>query len=284
MFETFYNESIRNTVIAFGSLFNEIYVTRKDSAGNITSKLKVPMTYGPKEKFIRMLKEFSRLKGTDNERELGSILPRIGFNIEAINYDQERKRNTLSKRYSKNTDPNKINYQYAEVPYSIDFFLTVASRTMDDALQIVEQIIAYFTPEFTVTVNFTDMNSKVDVPIVLSAVTSEIDFEGDLSTQRSIIFNLAFTARTYVYGPVKTGKIIKKADITWWNADFDLNGGITGSTGALAKQVVSVTGPFGITSNVDDYHPYGDFVGNTTERVNTIFEYPDTLDITGATL
>lgn len=135
MFTTFYNESIRNTVIAFGSLFNEIYVTRKDSSGNITSKLKVPMTYGPKEKFIRMLGEYSQLLGTEKERDIGSLLPRIGFNIEAINYDQERKRNTLSKRYTRNTDSNRVNYEYAEVPYNIDFFATIAARTMEDTLR-----------------------------------------------------------------------------------------------------------------------------------------------------
>lgn len=283
MFTTFYNETIRNTVIAFGSLFNEIYVTRKNSSGNITSKLKVPITYGPKEKFIRMLDEYSQLHGTEKERDIGSFLPRIGFNIEAINYDQERKRNTLSKRYTRNTDSKRINYEYAEVPYNIDFFATIAARTMEDALQIVEQIIAYFTPEFTVTVNFTEARNKIDVPITLSSVTSEIDFEGDLSTQRSVIFNLAFTARTYVYGPTKSSKIIKTVDTRWINTDFDFFGEPTGTTGALARQFSSITGPSGIDSNEDDFS-VEDILGSTTERAKNLFEYPDTLNIDGATL
>ena len=100
MFETFYNETIRNTVVGFGSLFNEIYVSRKNSSGSEVSRFKVPITYGPKEKFIRMLNEYSGLKGTDNERDISTVLPRIGFNIEAINYDAERKRNTISKSQS----------------------------------------------------------------------------------------------------------------------------------------------------------------------------------------
>lgn len=283
MFETFYNESIRNTVIAFGSLFNEIYVTRKDASGNETSRLRVPITYAPKEKFYRMLKEYSRLKGTSNEREIGSILPRIGFNIEAINYDQERKRNTLSKRYTRHSESNKVNYQYAEVPYNIDFFLTIATRSMEDALQIVEQIIAYFTPEFTVTVNFTDTNQRVDVPITLSSVTTEVDYEGDLSTQRSIIFNLAFTARTYVYGPTKTSKIITTSDIRWWNADFTSTSGVTGNTGALAKQLISVTGPSGINSTIDNFSVKGVF-GSTTDMSTSLFEAYETLDHRGITL
>ena len=293
MFETFYNETIRNTVVGFGSLFNEIYVVRKDNNGNETSRFKVPITYAPKEKFIRMLDEYSSLKGTENERDISTILPRIGFNIEAVNYDAERKRNTLSKRYTASANSNQIKTEYAEVPYAIDFFLTVASRTMEDGLQILEQILAYFTPEFTVTMNFTDSRNRIDVPIVLSSVASEIDFEGDSSTQRSITFNLAFTARTYVYGPIKESKIITKVDTTFFNADFDAQGNISSSmTGgaagqhkkapALARIIAGVTGPNGITSDINDYTGVNVF-GSTTDRANSIFEYPSTLDMAGAT-
>ena len=293
MFETFYNETIRNTVVGFGSLFNEIYVVRKDNSGNETSRFKVPITYAPKEKFIRMLDEYSSLKGTDNERDISTILPRIGFNIEAINYDAERKRNTLSKRYSASSISNQIKTEYAEVPYAIDFFLTIASRTMEDGLQIIEQILAYFTPEFTVTMNFTDSRNRIDVPIILSSVASEIDFEGDTSTQRSITFNLAFTARTYVYGPIKESKIITKVDTTFFNTDFDAQGNISGSmTGgaddhkkapALARIIAGITGPSGLTSDINEYTGTNVF-GSTTDRANSIFEYPDTLDMLGATI
>ena len=282
MFDTFYNETIRNTVIGFGSLFNEIYVVRKTNSGNETSRFKVPITYAPKEKFIRMLNEYSGLKGSNNERDISTILPRIGFNIEAVNYDAERKRNTLSKRYSASSLSNQLKFEFAEVPYAIDFFLTVAARTMEDGLQIIEQILPYFTPEFTVSINFTDSRNKIDVPIVLSSVASEIDFEGDTSTQRSIIFNLAFTARTYVYGPTKQSKVITKVDTTFFNTDFDTQGNLTGATGAIARVIAGVTGPNGATSGVDEYTGTNVF-GSTTDRANSIFEYPDSLDTLGAT-
>ena len=229
-----------------------------------------------------MLNEYSGLKGTDNERDISTVLPRIGFNIEAINYDAERKRNTISKRYTANPDGSRISFEFAEVPYSIDFFLTIASRSMEDGLQIIEQILAYFTPEFTVSLNFKDSRNKIDVPITLQSVASEIDFEGDSSTQRSILFNLAFTARTYVYGPTKTSKVIKTVDTTFFNADFN-DSGVTGATGALARVIASVTGPNGRNSGITNYTETNVF-GSTSERAKSIFEYPDTLDSLGATI
>jgi hypothetical protein len=284
MFETFYNETIRNTIIAFGSLFNEIYVVRKDNSGNETERFKVPITYAPKEKFIRMLNEYSSLKGSSNERDISTIIPRIGFNIEAINYDAERKRNTLSKRYSASDSSNQLKTEYAEVPYSMDLMLTVASRTMEDGLQILEQILAYFTPEFTVSLNLTSTRTKIDIPIVLTGVATEIDFEGDSSTQRSIIFNLTFAVRTYVYGPTKTSKIITTVDTTFWDADFGITGGISGSThGGLARLIISATGPSGASSDVNTYTGIN-FFGSTTDKKNAIFEYYDTLSVTGGTL
>mgnify|MGYP003152009549 CR=1 FL=1 len=284
MFETFYNETIRNTIVAFGSLFNEIYVVRKDNSGNETSRFKVPITYAPKEKFIRMLNEYSGLKGTDNERDISTLLPRIGFNIEAMNYDAERKRNTLSQRFAASDRSNQLKMEYAEVPYSMDLMLTVASRTMEDGLQILEQILAYFTPEFTVSLNLTETRTKIDVPIVLTGVATEIDFEGDSSTQRSIIFNLTFAVRTYVYGPTKTSKIITTVDTTFFNADFGITGGISGSTqGALARLIIGATGPSGATSDINSYTGLNIF-GSTTDRENSIFEYPDTLSVTGGTM
>ena len=141
------------------------------------------------------------------------------------------KRNTVYKRYKQKTSSGEVDTQFAEVPYTVGFSLSVVSRTMDDALQIVEQIVPYFTPEFTVTLNFSDMNTKIDVPIILNSVTPEIDYEGDTSTQRSVIFNLEFTALTYVFSPVKTQKFIKRTDVTAFNAFFN-----TGPTGESLVQ------------------------------------------------
>ena len=153
---------------------------------------------------------------------------------------------------------------------------------MEDGLQIVEQILAYFTPEFTVSINFSDSRSKIDVPITLTSVATEIDYEGDTSTQRSIVFNFTFTARTYVYGPTKESKIITKVDTTFFNADFDSQG-VTGATGAFARVIASATGPTGSSLDINTYTGI-DVFGSATDRANSIFESPDTLDALGATI
>lgn len=257
MFDTFYNETLRNTVIAFGSLFNEIYVVRKNSSNEETSRFKVPITYAEKEKFIRMFDEYSKLKSLDNPRDISEILPRIGFAIETLSYDAERKRNTLSKRYLPNNDRTKIDYEYAEVPYIMDFIMTIAARSMEDGLQILEQIIAYFTPEFTVSVNFTDTRTRMDIPITLTGVSPEVDYEGTTSTQRAILLTLTFSARTYLFGPKKTGKVITTTTTNLFGSltDTDLQGvtGITTDVFGVSSVVTSPTGPSGNNSDINTY-------------------------------
>ena len=142
MFDVFYNESLRKTVVAFGSLFDEIFVQRRDKNGDTVKRVLVPITYSPKEKFIRMLNEYPLLKGDDTTVAISEVLPRMGFNLTSINYDPTRKRNTLSQRYATTDTTGVYNRQYAEVPYTLNFSLTIVTRTMDDALQIVEQILA----------------------------------------------------------------------------------------------------------------------------------------------
>ena len=164
MFTTFYNETIRKTVVAFGSLFDEIFVQRKNKSDNTVKRVLVPITYATQEKFIRMLNEFPDTKGQTDSAGIASILPRMGFSITSINYDGARKRNTVYKRFKYTDTDGTIDSQFSEVPYNISFQLAIAARTMDDALQIVEQIVPYFTPEFSISVNFTDFNTKIDIP------------------------------------------------------------------------------------------------------------------------
>ena len=273
MFETFYNESLRKTVVAFGSLFDEIYVQRRDSDGNTTKKILVPITYSPKEKFIRMLDEYPLLKGEDSDVHIGQVLPRMGFNITSINYDPTRKRNTISKRYGETDTTGVFERQYAEVPYTVNFSLAIVTRTMDDALQIVEQILAYFTPEFTITLNYTSLNAKVDLPITIQSVTPEVQYDGDTTTQRTIVFNMDFAALSYIFSPIKTQKHITKTDITNFFAFFENNESITGPTGAASRIISSITGP----SGADSLPP----VAGITQE---IFSFPNTLSITGGTL
>ena len=272
MFETFYNESLRKTVIAFGSLFNEIFVIRRDKQDNTIKKILVPITYAPKEKFLRMLEEYPLLKGKETDL-LGQILPRMGFNMTNISYDSSRKRNTISKRYEKTDEEGVYLRQFAEVPYNLDFELSLVTRTMDDALQILEQILAYFTPDFTISLNFTEINKKVDVPITISSVSPEIEYEGDTTTQRQVIFNISFTASTYILSPIKEQKYITTTDVTNFFAFFDENGCLTGPTGAASRIITSVTGP-------DGKFTLPPFAGITQE----LFVFPDSLDIRGETL
>ena len=267
---TFYHESIRKVVVAFGSLFDEISVQRRDSSGNVIKRILVPIMYAPQEKFIQMLNQYPTLR--DGETHLAAVLPRMGFSLTSINYDGTRKRITVQKRFKSSASTGSHETQFAEVPYNIGFQLTVAARTMDDALQIVEQILPFFTPEFTLSLNYSDFNTKVDLPIVLQSVNPEIEYEGDLTTQRNIIFTLDFNAQTFVFSPTKTSKYIKTTEIDVFNSQFLSDGSITGPTGAASKIITSVTGDSGINTLPPD-------AGIT----QTIFTYGAGLSITGGT-
>ena len=209
----FYNETIRNTIIAFGSLFNDIYCTRKDSAGTAVQTLKVPLAYGPKQKFI------IRLEGDPNlDQKVAITLPRIGFEINGLDYAPERKLNRImKKRKVQNTEDDKLKSmltQYSPVPWNIGFELFVMARNSDDGIQIVEQILPFFQPEYTVSIREVPVMDTIrDVPIILNSVSYEDTYEGDFTTRRAIVYTFSFTAKTYVYGPVNTSKPITKSEV-----------------------------------------------------------------------
>jgi hypothetical protein len=206
MFTQFYNESIRKLVIGFGTLFDNIYISHKNSDGTEKERVRIPISYGPKEKFIRRIQESSSI--SDNTK-VHITLPRLGFDLLSIIYDPLRKTNKLRKRRTTPIDDdNQYKWNYNEVPYILSFGLYAFTRTMDDNLQIIEQIAPYFTPEFIVSLNINDINKRVDVPIVLNSISTVEDYEGDFDYRRSIISTFEFTAKTYVYGPEKTGKVI----------------------------------------------------------------------------
>ena len=203
---TFYHETIRKCVIGFGTLFNDIHITRTDSSGNVVQSMKVPLAFGPKQKFLVRLREDPSISKT-----VAITLPRIGFQIGAISYDATRKLNKVQKVKKAGSAGNKVDTQYMPVPYNIDFEMFVMSKNSDDGLQIVEQVLPYFQPEYTITINdVVQMNNKRDVPIVLTNISYEDNYEGDFAERRAIIYTLNFTAKAYLYGPVISGQVITK--------------------------------------------------------------------------
>ena len=206
---TFYHETMRKCVIGFGTLFNNIHITRKDGAGNITQSMKVPLAYGAKQKFLTRLREDPNLT-----KSVAITLPRIGFEIGQIAYDAGRKLNKIQKVRKAGSTSNTVDSQYMPVPYNIDFELYCMSKNSDDALQIVEQILPYFQPDYTITINdIVQMSSKRDVPIILTGVSYEDNYEGDIGERRALIYTFSFTAKMYLYGPVITGGIITKVQV-----------------------------------------------------------------------
>jgi len=208
--QQFYNETIRKVVIAFGTMFNDIHLVRKDNSGTIIQTMKVPLAYGPRQKFLVRLRE-----DADLTKQVAVTLPRIGFEITGLSYDPARKLNRVQKFRKVKGDNNKqLDTQYMPVPYNVDFDLYILSKQSDDALQIVEQILPYFQPDYTVTIKDNiEMGTKRDVPIVLNGVTYEDDYEGDFTSRRSIIYSLSFTTKFYLYGPVTSLKVIKTVQV-----------------------------------------------------------------------
>ena len=153
----------------------------------------------------------------------------MGFDITGFSYDPTRKTNKLRKTKATSVDGLSSSYNYNEVPYNVSFGLYAFSRNHDDNLQIIEQILPYFTPEFIVTLKVNDINSKVDVPIVLNGVSTEEDYEGDFDTRRNITSSLEFTAKTYVYGPPKTSKIILTSEVDIFGQHAAFNDPVTGN-------------------------------------------------------
>ena len=201
MFSHFYNESLRKLVIGFGSLFNQIQVYKYNVDGTTKEKIRIPLSYGPKEKFIRRIRNMSSISENINKTQI--TLPHIGFDITALIYDVDRVTNKLRKKYIKKED-NTAAFMYNAVPYNVSFGLYTFSRYIEENLQIMEQILPYFTPNFNITLNMNTVHPKMDVPITINAVQMQEDYTGDFTTRRSIISTFSFTAKTYIYGPETT--------------------------------------------------------------------------------
>jgi len=216
----FYNNSTRNVVVAFGTLFNTIQLHKKDGSGNIVQSMKVPLAYGPKQKWLSRLTEDPNLS-----KKVAVTLPRIGFEISGIAYDPARKlqKTVKVKKVADGIDNEQVKSGFMPVPYNINFELYVLSKNSDDALQIVEQILPFFQPDYTVTMKeIPELDIIRDVPIILNSVGYEDDYEGSFTSRRSIIYTLSFTAKYYMYGPVTASNVIRRVQVDQY-ADLPVN-------------------------------------------------------------
>ena len=217
----FYNEAIRKTVIGFGTLFNNIEIRKKDpSTGDVIEAEKVPLAYGPKNKFLTRLEQ-----NPDVDKKVAITLPRLYFEMTGINYDGARKTAPTQKYKTViSDDGTEIKMQYVPVPYNMEFELGIISKSQDDGLQILEQILPYFQPNFNITVNMiSDMNEKKDISIILNGINHEDDWDGDFLNRRFITWTLNFTAKSYIYGPYSNSGLIKKATVYESIGDPDQN-------------------------------------------------------------
>ena len=262
--EHFYHKKIRNTVIAFGTIFNNVNIKRLDSSGNPLQNIKVPLSYSPKEKFLARLDAQQDLTGDDSK--VAITLPRMSFEITGYSYDATRKLNKNQKitKVTTNADTTKMNNQYMPVPYNVNFSLNVYTANSDDGLQIIEQILPFIQPDYTVTmIEDTTMDTKRDIPFILNSVDYEDSYTGSLTSLRRIIYTLQFTAKVYLYGPISTAAIIKKVSADLYS-----------DTGSNAPRVERVTvQPNPTSADKDDTYTY----------TTTLEFFTDTLDYDNTT-
>ena len=209
-----YHELIRKTIVAFGTLFNDLYIYRRSSTGKINQKMKVPLAYGPKQKFLARIDQDST-RGADNVKTTALTLPRIGFELTGLTNDPSRKLNRIQKfKKVKGADSKSLSNVYMPVPYNVSFTLFTMAKNSEDALQIVEQILPMFQPDYTVSLNVMPQLDIVrDVPIILNDVTYEDSYDGAFTERRVLMYTLSFTAKMYLYGPVTSTSVIKQVQV-----------------------------------------------------------------------
>tara|TARA_R100001509_G_scaffold23824_1_gene12601 strand:- start:1151 stop:2194 length:1044 start_codon:yes stop_codon:yes gene_type:complete len=212
----FYNETIRKTVVAFGTLFNNIKIKKFASDGKTISQIKVPIAYGPMQRFLARVEQQANFD--DN---VAITLPRISFELTSYTYDPSRKSSPITKFTGKGSDKTKHKKIFLPVPYEIGFRLSFATKLQDDALQIIEQILPFFQPSYNVTVNMLEeVEEKRDIPFTLANISFSDEYEGDFSTRRFIQYDLDFIAKTYFYQEVPTDEsgVIKKVQVDYSTA------------------------------------------------------------------
>jgi len=215
----YYHHIIRKTIIAFGTVFNQIYIKHQDANDQPYSELRVPLAYGPMQKFLARIEQQA-----DLNKPVQTTLPRMSFEMTSIRYDPTRKV-TVTQSF-KASDGQNLKKVYMPVPYNIGFELSIFAKLNDDILQIIEQILPYFQPAFTLTVDLVDsIGEKRDIPLNLDYISFRDDYEGDFSERRALIYTLKFTAKTYLFGPIadSTDGLIRKVQVDVYTSSDIVN-------------------------------------------------------------
>ena len=268
MFGTyFYHQISRKMVVAFGSLFNDLEVRRTNSAGSVIETIKVPLSYGPKEKFLTRISADPSLNP-----KVALTVPRMGFELTSMTYDGVRKLNTVGKNVKSGTTSG-LKKQYNPVPYNWDFSLFIYVKNAEDGTQILEQILPFFTPDFTVTMNLvSSMTEKRDVPLVLQSVTSEDTYEGDFASRRSIIWTLSFIFKGFLYPNITDNEKV----ITTSVVDTHLMSAVAASPEYI---IAEDSTPYGVNYMVLDKHEI-----DVATRIRILNESSDEAIAEGATV
>jgi len=220
---TFYYDTLRKYVILFGTLFNDIQINRQDTTGNVKQVVKVPLSYGPREKFL------ARIEGIDGGRDpqeqpFSIVLPRMGFEITSFSYAGERKLPTINKFAEtphNDTHGKRKKFRYTPVPYDINFTLSIFVKNSTDGTRIIEQILPYFTPEWTTTVQLTDdPDITLDIPLVLQSTSQDDVYEGGFEERRALIWSLDFTMKGFFFGADYQQTVIRLANTEIYDTTF----------------------------------------------------------------
>jgi hypothetical protein len=246
--QRFYWGTVRKAIVAFGSMFNNITIQREDADGNMVQLQKVPLSYSPKQKFLTKIRQQPNV----DVQNVQVLLPRMGFEMISLEYDPNRKISPIQQSRTINSS-TAANAQYAPTPYNINVILYVYAKNQDDGLQVIEQILPYFNPDYNLTIKAVpDLNIKNDMPIILSSIGFEDDYEGDLTTRRSIIWTLSFVLKLNFYGPVSKQGIIRKATSNIFN-DKELINQQQIITVQTDPTTANVTDSFGYLENFEDF-------------------------------
>jgi hypothetical protein len=270
---TWNHDSLRKYIIVFGTLFNDIYLNRSDINGKTIQTLKVPLTYGPKDKVLTRLDQNPRL-----DNQVAIVLPRISFEMLSMDYDPTRKLNTLNKLTKQSTTmgtDDEVKYQYQPVPYDMIFEMNIMVKNSEDGTRIVEQIVPYFTPDFTVSVNIVpEVDNARDIPVILNSITHQDEYEGSFEQRRASVWTLNFTMKGWLYGPTKKSKLIKFAETT-----FRLTEDVTIANTTNTTDTIVVSSQPGLTvsgqptSNVAESIDYQEIISTDDYAIiNTITE------------